>query len=69
MNSYRIGQVVPSSNTTMETEIPRMLLAREKLGRERFTFHSSRGWFCARCRWYCASNSIASSTFMNLRSA
>jgi maleate isomerase len=42
MNSYRIGQVVPSSNTTMETEIPRMLLAREKLGRERFTFHSSR---------------------------
>ena len=39
---YRIGQVVPSSNTTMETENPRMLLSREALGRERFTFHSSR---------------------------
>jgi maleate isomerase len=26
----------------METEIPRMLLSREALGRERFTFHSSR---------------------------
>jgi len=42
MNSYRIGQVVPSSNTTMETEIPRMLPAREKLGGARFTFHTSR---------------------------
>ena len=26
---YRIGQIVPSSNTTMETEIPAMLRARE----------------------------------------
>jgi maleate cis-trans isomerase len=26
---YRIGQIVPSSNTTMETEIPAMLLARQ----------------------------------------
>jgi maleate isomerase len=26
----------------METEVPRMLLSREPLGRERFTFHSSR---------------------------
>ena len=25
--TYRIGQIVPSSNTTMETEIPAMLLA------------------------------------------
>ena len=38
--TYRIGQVVPSSNTTMETEIPRMLRARED--GDRFTFHSSR---------------------------
>jgi maleate isomerase len=38
----RIGQVVPSSNTTMETEIPAMLHARERLYPERFTFHSSR---------------------------
>jgi len=40
--SYRIGQIVPSSNTTMETEIPAMLRAREGLRGERFTFHSSR---------------------------
>ena len=40
---YRIGQIVPSSNTTMETEIPAMLHAREALRPdERFTFHSSR---------------------------
>lgn len=35
---FRVGQIVPSSNTTMETEIPAML-ARHG---ERFTFHSSR---------------------------
>ncbi|MBI3049890.1 MAG: aspartate/glutamate racemase family protein [Acidobacteria bacterium] len=39
---YRIGQIVPSSNTTMETEIPAMLRARESAAPERFTFHSSR---------------------------
>jgi maleate isomerase len=38
----RIGQMVPSSNTTMETEIPAMLRAREAIRPERFTFHSSR---------------------------
>lgn len=41
-NSYRIGQIVPSSNTTMETEIPAILRARESVLPERFTFHSSR---------------------------
>jgi maleate isomerase len=40
--SYRIGQIVPSSNTTMETEIPAMLRRRETIRPERFTFHSSR---------------------------
>ena len=40
--TFRIGQMVPSSNTTMETEIPAMLRAREALRPERFTFHSSR---------------------------
>ncbi|WP_272679974.1 maleate cis-trans isomerase family protein [Providencia sp. PROV032] len=40
--TYRIGQIVPSSNTTMETEIPAILRAREALFSERFTFHSSR---------------------------
>jgi len=39
---FRIGQIVPSSNTTMETEIPAMLLARQTIRPERFTFHSSR---------------------------
>lgn len=38
----RIGQIVPSSNTTMETEIPALLRARETVAPERFTFHSSR---------------------------
>lgn len=43
MKTYRIGQIVPSSNTTMETEIPAMLLSRSDLfPQERFTFHSSR---------------------------
>ena len=42
--NYRIGQIVPSSNTTMETEIPAMFLARQRLRPEdgTFTFHSSR---------------------------
>src|ERR1700710_1514212 len=35
----RIGQIVPSSNITMETEIPALLNAH---GAQRFTFHSSR---------------------------
>lgn len=39
---FRIGQIVPSSNTTMETEIPAILRARELVEPERFTFHSSR---------------------------
>jgi len=39
---YRIGQIVPSSNITMETEIPAMFRAREIVEPERFTFHSSR---------------------------
>lgn len=39
---FRIGQIVPSSNTTMETEIPAILRAREAVEPDRFTFHSSR---------------------------
>lgn len=39
---HRIGQIVPSSNTTMETEIPAVLRAREAVEPERFSFHSSR---------------------------
>ncbi|MEJ7930795.1 Asp/Glu racemase [Ramlibacter sp. AN1015] len=40
--TYRVGLIVPSSNTTMETEIPAMLRAREAVLPERFTFHASR---------------------------
>jgi maleate isomerase len=41
--TYRIGQIVPSSNTTMETEIPALLRARQARRPEAaFTFHSSR---------------------------
>ncbi|MGQ9369577.1 maleate cis-trans isomerase family protein [Azospirillum sp. ST 5-10] len=40
--TYRIGQIVPSSNTTMETEIPAMLDAHARAHGTRFTFHSSR---------------------------
>jgi len=39
--NYRIGLIVPSSNTTMETEIPAMLNSRDNQ-EETFTFHSSR---------------------------
>ncbi|MFD8754192.1 Asp/Glu racemase [Kitasatospora sp. NPDC059577] len=42
MSTYRIGQIVPSSNVTMETEVPALLRARETVAPERFTFHSSR---------------------------
>lgn len=42
MKIYRVGQIVPSSNITMETEIPAMLRRRETVYPERFTFHSSR---------------------------
>ena len=39
---HRIGLIVPSSNTTMETEIPEMLRRRPAEDGETFTFHSSR---------------------------
>lgn len=37
---YRVGLIVPSSNTTMETEVPAMLRRHEAA--EEFTVHSSR---------------------------
>jgi len=40
--TYRIGQIVPSSNITMETEVPAMLLRARVPKDVRFTFHSSR---------------------------
>lgn len=38
----RVGLIVPSSNVTMETEIPALLRGRESGFPDRFTFHSSR---------------------------
>lgn len=40
--TIRVGLIVPSSNTTMETEIPALLRRRESVDPTRFTFHSSR---------------------------
>jgi maleate isomerase len=43
MGTHHIGMIVPSSNLTMETELPRMLAAREReQPEERFVFHSAR---------------------------
>lgn len=39
---YRVGMIVPSSNSTMETEIPALLSRRQQVAPERFTFHSAR---------------------------
>lgn len=39
MNAYRIGLVVPSSNVTVETEMPALL---QRHGSARFSFHSTR---------------------------
>ena len=41
-NAMRIGLIVPSSNISMEAEIPALLRRREQVAPERFTFHSSR---------------------------
>lgn len=38
----KVGQIVPSSNLTMEREIPAMLRRREEAFPERFSFHASR---------------------------
>lgn len=42
MTAHRVGLVVPSSNTTMETEVPRLLREHTALHGGEFTFHSSR---------------------------
>jgi maleate isomerase len=42
MTGYRVGLVVPSSNVTMETEIPELLHRQWEATGTRFTFHSSR---------------------------
>jgi maleate isomerase len=44
VNSYRVGLIVPSSNVTMETEIPALLRAYQSTSgaRPKFTFHGAR---------------------------
>jgi maleate isomerase len=42
VSSHRIGLLVPSSNTTMETEVPEVLRRVGTLTGEQFTFHSAR---------------------------
>ncbi|OLL76061.1 Maleate cis-trans isomerase [Pseudonocardia sp. Ae168_Ps1] len=43
MTDHHIGMIVPSSNLTMETELPRMLRASEDaLPGDRFVFHAAR---------------------------
>jgi maleate isomerase len=42
MSTSRVGLIVPSSNTTMETEVPEMLRRYAEATGEQFTFHSSR---------------------------
>lgn len=39
---YRVGLIVPSSNVTMETEIPALLSRHPDMARHGVTFHSSR---------------------------
>lgn len=39
---YRVGLIVPSSNVTMETEVPALLSGHPGLARRGVTFHSSR---------------------------
>ncbi|MBB4689490.1 maleate cis-trans isomerase family protein [Amycolatopsis jiangsuensis] len=42
-SDHHIGMIVPSSNLTMETELPRMLRAREEIFTDdRFVFHAAR---------------------------
>ena len=40
--AYRVGLIAPSSNVTMETEIPALLRAYEAAGGPSFTFHGAR---------------------------
>ena len=42
IRQHRIGMIVPSSNTTMETEIPELLRRQRGDGSHRFSFHSAR---------------------------
>ena len=40
--AHRIGLIVPSSNVTMETELPELFARQTAATGDRFTFHSAR---------------------------
>lgn len=42
LNSSRVGLIVPSSNTTMETELPELFRRQAEATGHRYTFHSAR---------------------------
>jgi maleate isomerase len=42
MTAYRVGLIVPSSNVTMEAELPALLARHPAAARRGVTFHSSR---------------------------
>ncbi|GAA5040803.1 maleate isomerase [Thermocatellispora tengchongensis] len=42
MNASRVGLIVPSSNTTMETELPELFRRQSAATGHRYTFHSAR---------------------------
>jgi len=42
MNPSRVGLIVPSSNTTMETELPELFRRQTEATGHRYTFHSAR---------------------------
>ncbi|GAB3394284.1 maleate isomerase [Amycolatopsis echigonensis] len=42
VNSSRVGLIVPSSNTTMETELPELFRRQTEATGHRYTFHSAR---------------------------
>ena len=42
IGSSKIGMIVPSSNTTMETELPELFRRQSEVTGHRYTFHSAR---------------------------
>ena len=64
-SSYRVGLVVPSSNVTMETEIPALLRAYEAANPGlSFTFHGARMRMTSACSRLRKKRSTRSPSFM-----
>src|ERR1700704_363143 len=70
MSSRRVGMLVPSSNTTMETEVPEVLRRVAGETGDRFTFHSSRmRWRTVSAEALAAMNADASRATVELADA